>query len=118
MGGGAVPGFKSWSSSLSKQAINWHINSRDQLTSVIRKKVPWGTARAPLVSFHKGSRSPVHRSTRAPDVRALARGAVLGVPPCVPTRVRRRRRLRPPERGGCKAHARGPWMGEIPPPKV
>lgn len=94
-----VLGLKSWSSTLSKRAINWHINSRDQSNSVIPKTVPWGTARASL-SFHRGS--------RAPAVRARASGVVPGAPPWVPTRVR----------GGCEAHACGPWMGEIPPPKV
>lgn len=52
MGREVVWRLKSWSSILSKQAINWQINSRDQL--IIReKKVLWDSVRLFLPRFSR-----------------------------------------------------------------
>lgn len=83
MGRGVMSGLKSWSSPLSKQAINWHINSHGQTIWVIRT-YPWGTVRASLVPFHEGlRRQTCARESARPDVRALVRCVPI-VPVCPP----------------------------------
>lgn len=114
--------FKSWSSTLSEQTINWQINPRDKLILIIRRKQgPWELRGLFLVLFYYRLRSRPPGRTRAPDVSARVRADLPGVigcacfvcpPACVATSSGRRRtpwlqRLRPTGFGGGNPFAEG-----------
>ena len=108
--------FKSWSSTLSEQTINWQINPRDKLILIIRRKQgPWELRGLFLVLFYYRLRSRPPGRTRAPDVSARACGSpwrywvcLL----CVPTRVRRHLLRPPPNALAAEAQAYGLRRGK------